>query len=403
MAVLPDSGTLVTAGFDSAIIVWDVERSVARRVLRFHEGTVNALVALTSDCFASGAEDGRIAVWCGEGPEPKHVLKGHTGPVAALARSPDGRLLASASWDRQARIWNMEAPQAEARVIEGHAGPVNAVAFTPDGAAVVTAGYDGQARVTPLDAGRAPLSKQFPVPLNAVAVDRASQILLAAADGRVLALASDLTMTAEVTLEYGPLTALALTADGMLLAVAGMRTPVTLIDREGLRVRSQILGPGLPVWALALSQKNSSLLFTGGADQAVRRWDVATGKPAGADVSAAAAPDGQRETERGAQVFRACKACHGLTAADTNRAGPTFHGLFGRRIATAPGYVFSDALQKMDIVWTPETVAKLFEIGPNAYTPGTKMPEQKLTDPEDRKALVEWLARVTEPAARLEK
>jgi cytochrome c len=49
----------------------------------------------------------------------------------------------------------------------------------------------------------------------------------------------------------------------------------------------------------------------------------------------------------------------------------------------------------MDIVWTPETVSKLFELGPNAYTPGTKMPEQRISSAEDRKALTEFLARAT--------
>jgi cytochrome c len=49
----------------------------------------------------------------------------------------------------------------------------------------------------------------------------------------------------------------------------------------------------------------------------------------------------------------------------------------------------------MNIVWTPETVAKLFEVGPNAYTPGTKMPEQRIGSPEDRKALTDFLARAT--------
>jgi cytochrome c len=42
-------------------------------------------------------------------------------------------------------------------------------------------------------------------------------------------------------------------------------------------------------------------------------------------------------------------------------------------------------------------VAKLFEVGPAVYTPGTKMPEQRLTSEDDRKALVDWLARVTAP------
>ena len=49
----------------------------------------------------------------------------------------------------------------------------------------------------------------------------------------------------------------------------------------------------------------------------------------------------------------------------------------------------------MPIVWDRETIARLFEVGPNAYTPGTKMPEQTITDAADRQALVEWLERVT--------
>jgi cytochrome c len=40
-------------------------------------------------------------------------------------------------------------------------------------------------------------------------------------------------------------------------------------------------------------------------------------------------------------------------------------------------------------------VAKLFEMGPAHYTPGTKMPEQKIGKEKDREALVDFLARVT--------
>jgi len=72
------------------------------------------------------------------------------------------------------------------------------------------------------------------------------------------------------------------------------------------------------------------------------------------------------------------------------------HGLFGRHIASLPGYNYSDALKHLDIVWTPETVTKLFEIGPAQYTPGTKMPEQRISAPEDRAALVQFLERATQ-------
>ncbi|MGO9787705.1 MAG: c-type cytochrome, partial [Stellaceae bacterium] len=72
------------------------------------------------------------------------------------------------------------------------------------------------------------------------------------------------------------------------------------------------------------------------------------------------------------------------------------HGIFGRRIATLPGYNFSEALKHLDIVWTPDTVAKLFELGPAVYTPGTKMPNQRINAPEDRDALVKFLAKATQ-------
>jgi cytochrome c len=83
-----------------------------------------------------------------------------------------------------------------------------------------------------------------------------------------------------------------------------------------------------------------------------------------------------------------------LSRDEGNRAGPTLNGIFGRRIATLPGYNFSAALKMLDIVWTPQTVSKLFEVGPMTYTPGTKMPEQTLGD-VDRAALVKFLEKAT--------
>ncbi|MGL4729372.1 MAG: c-type cytochrome, partial [Bosea sp. (in: a-proteobacteria)] len=160
-------------------------------------------------------------------------------------------------------------------------------------------------------------------------------------------------------------------------------------------IRAVLVGPGLPVWSLAFAADGREL-FSGGADRLVRRWNAQTGEHIGA-VSPRAGESvmaGLSE-ERGAQVFRACAACHTLTPQDGNRAGPTLHGVFGRKIGTAAGYNFSPALTKMEIVWSAETIARLFEIGPNAYTPGTKMPEQTIPSADDRKALVEWLEKVT--------
>jgi cytochrome c len=112
-------------------------------------------------------------------------------------------------------------------------------------------------------------------------------------------------------------------------------------------------------------------------------------------VGRAADPLAAYAGDHGAEVFRACVACHTLGAGQGNRAGPTLAGIFGRRIATAPDYNFSEALKRLDIVWTPETISQLFEIGPAAYTPGTKMPEQRISSEQDRAALVQFLERAT--------
>ena len=141
---------------------------------------------------------------------------------------------------------------------------------------------------------------------------------------------------------------------------------------------------------------DNATLLTGGADGMIRRWNAQTGDPIGSSLKGTPGdPLAVYAGDHGAEVFSACVACHTLSEKETPRAGPTLAGLYGRRIASLPGYRFSDALKGMNIVWTPETVSKLFEVGPNAYTPGTKMPEQRIGSAEDRKALTDFLARAT--------
>jgi cytochrome c len=78
-----------------------------------------------------------------------------------------------------------------------------------------------------------------------------------------------------------------------------------------------------------------------------------------------------------------------------NRAGPTLHKVFGRKIGTLPGYPYSEALRRLEIVWTPQTLGKLFELGPEIFTPGSKMPLQKMPDAAQRDALIAYLQLAT--------
>jgi cytochrome c len=393
VAVAADGQTAVSGSFDTSAIRWSLQHNSADQVLRFHDGAVNAVAILPDGRIATGGADARIAIWQPGAPQPQMVLEGHGAPVAGLAVSPDGETLASASWDRTVRLWQLSG--GGARVLEGHQQNVNAVAFLPDGKAVVSAGYDATLRIWPLRGDGAPIIVTLPTPLNAVVVAPDGEILCAGADGKVYALSSAGELRATIAAVDGPIIALAIGRDGALVAAAGVRGAVAIIARSERTIAHTLVGPGLPVWAAAFLPDNHTLL-TGGADRTIRRWDAATGEPLDAVTMAGASdPLAAYGGDAGAEVFRACIACHTLRADEGVRAGPTLSGLMGRRIATAPGYNFSPALKKLDIVWTPETVAKLFELGPAIYTPGTKMPEQKITSAADRTALVQFLEKAT--------
>ena len=58
------------------------------------------------------------------------VLTGHTGIVSAVAFSPDGALIATASFDGTARLWEVATGNC-LRILNGHADTVWSVAFSP--------------------------------------------------------------------------------------------------------------------------------------------------------------------------------------------------------------------------------------------------------------------------------
>lgn len=394
LAVAPGGTLAISGGFDQAAILWAIDSGTALTVLRFHDGAVNAVAALSEGGFLTASEDGRIALWRAGRPDPERVFAEHTGPVAALSISSDGSLLASASWDGTARIRPLAG--GPARVLEGHQGNVNAVSFLPDGRPV-TVGYDATIRIWPRadDPAGVPIVFTLPSILNALANTPDGEIAVAGGDAIVRLLRPDGSVRVAVDVGPNPVIALAPSPDGHRIAAATAGGAVAIIDRSSGTILHRLVGPGLPVWSIAWRPDGRELL-TGGSDRLIRRWDAETGAPIGplamprpADTLAA------YQGDRGAEVFRACVACHALTREDGPRAGPTLAGIMGRRIATAPGYRYSEALKGMDIVWDARTIAQLFEVGPARYTPGTRMPEQTINRVEDREALVKFLESAT--------
>jgi cytochrome c len=374
-------GALVSGGFDGRAILWDLDRAAASRVERFHDGNVTAVVVL-ADGFASAGQDGRVARWREGQAQPVWATERGISPVASLAYG--GVFLAAGFFDGQI-AW-IDPETGLMRLQNAHDGRVAGLAFLPDGA-LASVGADMRFSRW---AANGVLEARAGLPDLPNGMARAGGALAVPfAEGALRLLAADGTLLPERFLTDRPLVAVA--ADGGAVAAAAVDGTIWLLDLPSLDRRAQIAGGQGPVWALAL---DGDQLFAAGAQGIIRRYDARDGASLGAKGDSLS--DSALDESRGAQVWRACAICHSLEPDDHSRAGPSLHGVFGRGIAQAAGYDFSPALQEMDIVWSPQTVAELFEFGPDAYTPGSRMPDQRVSDPADRQALVEFLARFSD-------
>jgi WD40 repeat protein len=78
--------------------------------------------------------------------KPPEEFKGHKGLVYYVAFSPDGKTMATASFDDTAKLWEF-ATGKELQTLKGHTAPVYCVAFSPDGKTVATASQDKTIRL----------------------------------------------------------------------------------------------------------------------------------------------------------------------------------------------------------------------------------------------------------------
>ena len=135
-------------------------------MLRGHTDAIEA-VAFSPDGIhvATASADGTARVWRADGTGPSVVLLGHTDGLVDVAFSPDGARVVTASDDKTARVWSAGGA-ANAIVLRGHDGKVKTAAFSSDGAHILTTSEeDGTARVwrpternaDPVERGRADL------------------------------------------------------------------------------------------------------------------------------------------------------------------------------------------------------------------------------------------------------
>ncbi|MER5304987.1 WD40 repeat domain-containing protein [Streptomyces lasiicapitis] len=264
---------------------------VAHRLRPGDEGTRNRLISIVNAPLAT-------------------PLLGHTGAVYLTSFSPNGRLLATASYDRTARLWDVSdpaRPEPLGKPLTGHRSWVSTAVFSPDGHTLATASDDGTVRLWNVRDPRHP--RLLGTPLSG----RGGTIYLLAfsPDGRTLASAQDnRTVRLWDVAEPGrakalgsPLTghaeavrSVAFSPDGQTLAAGGDDGTIRLWDmavpRRPKPVGKPLTGHTGTVHSVAFNPDGRTLA-SGGVDHTIRLWNVADpsrAKPLGSPLTGHTGP-----------------------------------------------------------------------------------------------------------------
>lgn len=283
LAFVGDGPTLAVGTYGQ-VTLWDLATRTAIRTL---DGLTGPVLALASGpdgtILAAGAglpaRSGVIHLYAMPGGRLLRTLEGHRDVVAGLAFRPDGKEIASASYDGTVRTWEV-ATGKPAGVFKGHSDFVYDVAYWPDGKSILSASKDRT--VKRIDAAKMVELRTFgehndDVLALAVRPDGTS-FLSAGNEPQLRSWTIDAEKSSKrVGAHGGPVHQLAFSRDGKRVASASGDQSIRVFDGANVAPLRSLPGPTEWQYAVAISA-DGRRVAGGGWDGVVRVWDSEAGK-----------------------------------------------------------------------------------------------------------------------------
>lgn len=261
------------------LILWDLEKGREARRFNAHEGWINA-VAFSPDggSVVSASVDGTMIVWNRSTWERVWRLAGHEAGITSVAFSPDGTHLLYASTGATTFLRDLTTGET-VRHFSGHRGAVNRVRFSPDGLSAFSAGDDKL--VIQWDVASGEEIRRFAGHDRAVtdvAVDPRGETILSV--GEDLSLRRWEVATGEQTNQWGgvaPLTSVVITPEGNT-ALFSQAAALHMLDLGNWRESERLLGHTSPDAAAVINEivvsSDGRLVLSAADDTMVRVWQL---------------------------------------------------------------------------------------------------------------------------------
>ncbi|MGE0609242.1 MAG: protein kinase [Pirellulales bacterium] len=181
----PDGGLLVSASNDQTARIWDVASGAAVRVLEGHTNKIFDMALSPSGLQnATGGHDGKLKLWDTMTGQPQAELSIFNFP--RLCYSPDGSQLLTPGMGFDVSVIKIADNSMTSSFANGHDQGVSTIAYSPDGQRIATGSYDKSVRIWDVETGQQCLVLPATGPVYCLAFSPNGRWLVAGCDNSTL-------------------------------------------------------------------------------------------------------------------------------------------------------------------------------------------------------------------------